>query len=97
MRTYLATLHKRSPEHKKRFAFLTSLIFTLSIFTIWSVVKFDTQDAEIVRETRPITRQVVTDVTPLDTLKMSFAAAFASLRDNDEVKKGLEVINTYGR
>jgi len=91
MRKYLATIHTRSPYHKKRFAFLVSGGFTLLIFGVWSLATFGTAEKTVTKNDN--------EFSPLESLKASVSTAFRVLRsDVDEVEKGLETVNQeYGR
>ena len=94
MRKYLSTLHQKTPEHKKRFALLTSMAFTLLIFSIWSITSFPP------KADQPLAGgNQVDEVTPFESLRASVATAFKVLRsDVDNLEKGLETVNTgYGR
>lgn len=87
MRKYLATIHQRSPEHKKRFALLVSSGVTLLIFGIWSITTFGTSAQTVVQdENMP---------TPLESLKASIGTALKVLRsDVGKLEKGLETVHT---
>lgn len=91
MRKYLATLHQRPPEHKKRFALLVSGGVTLLIFGIWSLASFGVPDRTVARDE--------SEVTPLSSLKASVSTALKVLRsDRDNLEKGLETVHKeYGR
>ncbi|MEK7175863.1 MAG: hypothetical protein AAB695_00620 [Patescibacteria group bacterium] len=67
MRKYLATLHKRPPHHKKRFALLTSGAFTLLIFAIWVLVNFGQGEA-----TPAAAEKSLEVVSPLESIKNNF-------------------------
>ncbi|MEK7227438.1 MAG: hypothetical protein AAB641_00925 [Patescibacteria group bacterium] len=73
MRKYLATLHKRPPHHKKRFALLTSGAFTLLIFAVWALVNFGEGD-----ETPAAAEKSLEVINPLESLKNNFS----DLRDS---------------
>ncbi|MCR4279441.1 MAG: hypothetical protein NUV78_01745 [Candidatus Zambryskibacteria bacterium] len=90
MRTYLATLHQRPPAHKKRFALLTSGIFTLLIFSIWALATFG-----VTNEATPASANTaVTQPNPFGSLFRGFAVSFQSLIGNmGELKESLEVVN----
>ncbi len=99
MREYLETLHTRTPEHKHRFALLTSGGFTLIIFTFWAMATFGVKNPTVAKTSTVKTdKQEVNEVSPLDSLLGSVAAAFDSLRGGTgELKKGLEVVNFQGK
>jgi hypothetical protein len=48
MQRYFATLHKRTPAYKKRFALLVSSSFTLFIFGVWSFANFGGETRDVV-------------------------------------------------
>ncbi len=54
MKKYLSTLHERPHHHKKRFAFLASGIVTLSIFAVWSLVRFSDKPIVVKQNTGPV-------------------------------------------
>ena len=87
MKKYLATLQTRSPQHKKRFAFLVSGAFTLSIFGIWSLVTFGPEVGGILadRETSPskvslMEKKSEDEISPFESLRMNIAATFEAFR-----------------
>ncbi|MDO8565259.1 MAG: hypothetical protein Q7R67_01380 [bacterium] len=87
MRHYLSTLHARPDHHKKRFALLTSLGFTLIILSIWSLTTFN-RPAEVVDAQRP------QEVSPFQSLLGGVGASFQAIFSNfSELKQGLEVVN----
>ncbi|MDB5254250.1 MAG: hypothetical protein JWL80_316 [Parcubacteria group bacterium] len=64
---YLSTIHKRSDAHKKRFAFGVSALFTLALFSVWSVFAFhSTPSAAVAKNTlEPV--QIAGAAAALDT------------------------------
>ena len=91
MRKYLATLHKRSPHHKKRFALLTSGAFTLSLFAVWALVNFGEGEA-----TPAAAEKSLEVVSPFDSLKNEAQAGFSSLRKSFDGLKN-DSLNIYGQ
>ena len=105
MKKYLSTLHTRSENHKKRFAFLVSGGFTLMIFSLWSLATFGTggtleQGREVVAQKQE-TKEEVKEVSPLSSLKGGIATGFAGLSEALEGifggLKGAVDLNNYGR
>lgn len=78
MRRYLATLHKRPPHHKKRFAFMVSAVSVLFIFAIWALVTFGA-DGIMAREVTE--NKVHQEVGPFESLRMGLASSFMTLRE----------------
>lgn len=95
MRQYLATLHKKPDQHKKRFAFLVSGTFTLFLFVTWSLVNYGLPASEGSREQVVVqgsSREV--EITPFNSLEGGMAAAFKALTGGfSEMKRGLEQVN----
>lgn len=93
MRTYLATIHRRTDHHKKRFALATSASFTLLIFSIWAVVNFSPNDRT------PVVARDESEITPVESLGASASASWQGLKNQfNKAKSGLESIdvnNTY--
>jgi hypothetical protein len=106
MKKYLSTLHQKSDSHKRRFAFLTSGLITLIIFTFWSMALFGNDQSVIAEKESQ-------EVSPLASLKDGVASSVAGLNDAfagikyglkemvdlqsdyEEMKSG--VIETYGQ
>ncbi len=89
MRTYLSTLHKRSPTHKKHFALLVSGGFTLSIFTIWAAVNFGGGAAATASANKS-----VADANPFGSLMRGLDASFESLKESlGGMKKEVESVD----
>lgn len=95
MRKYLAELHRKPDNHKKRFALLASGTITLFIFGVWSLATFGTSKGDIVavNDHAPAV-SAEREISPLQSLKMSLAASFAAVQTNfKELKKGLEAVD----
>lgn len=93
MRTYLATLHRRAPAHKKRFALATSFCVTLLIFSIWSLVKFGPEKSEVIAE-RPNNSFTPDSVSPFESLGANISTSFQALKEQfSKAKVGLEAID----
>jgi len=95
MRTYLATLHKKSPSHKKRFALITSGTFTLLIFAIWALATFGPSTFGTMDSGQEASaNQAVGEANPFGSLLRGVGAGFKALTGEvDELKNGLEVVN----
>lgn len=93
MRQYLATLHKRSHHHKKRFALLASGSFTLLVFGIWALVNFGSTPLTT-SGTEASANRAIEEASPFGSLWRGLGASFSALRGNvDELKRGLEVVD----
>jgi hypothetical protein len=98
MRKYLATLHQRPDHHKRRFALLTSGVVTLSIFIIWSLVRFGSMTSSNVADSQPNTAAVATSITPLQAIGSSIATAWASITSEfSSANSAIKSINTNGQ
>ena len=73
MRQYLATLHKKSPSHKKRFALMVSGGFTLFVFSLWFVAQNTPEVISTPKEITPIQSLTATVVGSLDKIAESFS------------------------
>ena len=92
MRTYLATLHKRSDKHKKRFALVTAGSFTLLIFAIWALATFGEKEV-----TTASANQAVEEANPFGPLLRGFQAGFEMIKGTPEdFENQIEVINVEG-
>lgn len=95
MRRYLATLHTRSDDHKKRFALATSGGFTLLIFAIWMTVNYGGEP--VVADAR---QAEVKEVSPLESFSSSVGTAWEGLKQSfGGLSEGFGDVNfdTYGR
>lgn len=99
MRTYLSTIHQKSPEHKRLFALIVSSSITLIIFGIWSLVTFG-RDSQIVADV-PKDAGTLKAPIPLEDIKSGLANSFEavrgqinSLQDNNNTA---ETNTTYGQ
>lgn len=93
MRSYLATLHKRSDTHKKRFALAASGGFTLLIFGIWSMVNFGSASMPA-SGTAASVNKAVEEANPFGSLLRGVGTSFkAMMGELDEFKQGLEAVN----
>jgi hypothetical protein len=98
MKEYLETLHTRTPEHKHRFALVTSGGFTLIIFTFWAMATFGVDNSTMAKTNSKTAKQEITEVSPLDSLLGSVIAAFNSIRGGTgDLKGGLEVVDFQGK
>ena len=103
MRQYLATLHKRSRQHKKRFAFFASGGATLLIFAIWAVVNFGSLSTNSGQAAS--VNKIANEPNPFGSLMRGLESGFDSLRDSLEsidLKSGYEAmknnsLNIYGK
>ena len=77
MRKYLATLHKRSDAHKKRFALLTSGSITLVIFAFWGLATFGPNALAKQEETKKFK-----EVGPLESIQASVSESWSEIRNN---------------
>jgi hypothetical protein len=101
MRHYLSTLHARTPSHKKRFAFLVSGGFTLSLFFIWSLVRFSpfSEPVEVAQNTDGVIELVPTsgtakEISPFENLQTGVAASFEAVRNGfNEAKGNIKTVN----
>ena len=111
MRTYLSTLHKRSPSHKKRFAFLASGGFTLLIFAVWATVNFGGNPSTSSGQAASVNKSVES-ANPFGSFLRGIESSFEGLKDSFAgLKEGIESIelesgfeemrdntlNTYGQ
>ena len=104
MRKYLATIHQRSPAHKKRFALLVSGGTTLIIFALWALVVFGGQSIQTSDNSNAVTvatAPVVNSNTPspFDDVKGGVANVFEALKNQfDQVKQSatsIDIQNKY--
>jgi len=97
MKKYLATLHQKSPHHKRHFALLTASVITLSIFGIWSLVTFGTISGGIIAEsenTLQASASTDLEISPFQSLRMNLASIIGALKNNfEELKTGLEAVD----
>ena len=99
MRKYLATLHKKSDDHKKYFALAVSGGFTLFIFTFWMLANFGNGGilARNDESTSTEDSSTVMEGSPLQSMSSSIAASWQAIRDNfDDFKKGLNGCDIKG-
>ncbi len=90
MRQYISTLHKKPDHIKRRFAFLVSASFTLSIFTIWSLVNFGLPSkSEIAAKKNNSSEESL-----LGGMALALKAISGTL---NETKQGLEQVDTSER
>jgi hypothetical protein len=88
MKQYLKDLPNKPHKHKKRFALITSGVFTLAMFSVWSFVMFG-QEPELASETGPVNLAAAStaEVTPfeniLDGLKESIQSITGLIRDGE--------------
>lgn len=80
MRKYLATLHQRSHEHKKRFALLASGGFTLLIFSFWSVATFGTGGT--LAQNNIEVQRAHEEVGPLESIGSTMSASVGAILEN---------------
>ena len=87
MRKYIESLKEKPDHHKERFALLTSGIFTLAIFGVWSFVTFNkTVDVPVAT-----VQQAEYEPSPLSSLRTNFSSAFEAIRGNvGELKGAIE-------
>jgi len=99
MRTYLATIHQKSPEHKRLFALIVSSSITLIIFGIWSLVTFG-RTSQTVADA-PTDAGNLKAPIPLEDIKSGLANSFEAVRgqiNSLQDKSGTENTNTtYGQ
>lgn len=97
MKKYLATLHQRSPHHKRHFALLTASVITLFIFGVWSLVTFGTISGGIIAESESVFQasgSTNVEISPFQSLRMNLASLFGALKNNfEELKTGLEAVD----
>ena len=87
MRKYLATLHKRSDDHKRRFAFLTSGSITLIIFAFWGVANFGAPGLA----TAENEDKKVKEVSPFESIVSSANDGWEGIKDSFlEIKEEFE-------
>ena len=91
MRKYLATLHTKSREHKRRFALLVSGVATLFMFAMWSMVTFGPSGTLAENKKEKEIKRAHEEVSPLESLRSSAVESF------DSVKNAYEFLNKYGR
>ena len=75
MRKYLATLHRRSDGHKRRFAFATSGTITLIIFAFWGLANFGIPGTLAQEQEKK-----VKEVGPLDSIQASVGDSWDEIR-----------------
>lgn len=85
MKKYLSTLKDRPHQHKRRFAMLTSGVVTLSIFAIWSVVKFSAEPIVAVKDTKgPVDLAAAIESTGgLSEIVEDLKTTWSSITDNE--------------
>jgi len=89
MKTYIKDLHKKPLHHKKRFALLVSGIFTLTIFTFWSLATFSALSrTQVVATEKPADN----GPGPLTYLGSNVASTYESFRN--EWSKLTEIVNS---
>ena len=80
MKTYIKTLKDKPHHHQNRFALLVSGGFTLIIFTVWSMVMFNSPNKI------PLAVDTETDSQyeegPTSALRATFANSFEAIRAN---------------
>lgn len=82
MKKYLSTLHQKPHHHKKRFALLASSLVTLSIFGIWSLVKFGAEPIVVKDTIGPVDLAAAIESTGgLDSMLDGLKSAFGSISD----------------
>ena len=78
MKTYLATIHQKSPEHKRLFALVVSSSITLIIFGVWSLVTFGRSSQTVADAPRDA--GTLEAPIPLDDIKSGLANSFEAVR-----------------
>ena len=102
MRRYLATIHKRSDQHKKNFALGVSGIITLLIFAIWLFVNYGTPTT-VAEDGAKFETASAQEVSPLGSLGQSLSSSWESLWQKwGELNTGYQdlkekTFDTYGR
>lgn len=111
MRKYLAELHKKPDEHKKRFALLVSGAVTLFIFGIWSLTIFGTS-GEKIAENDSVFQKGSEEVSPLQSIRMNLGTSLEAIKgifgglknnlDSVDLETGYKdmrdgALNTYGQ
>lgn len=92
MRKYLATLHKRPEHHKKRFALLVSGVFTLFIFSIWTLVTFG--EGGVLAREKGEKEEASAEVGPFESFKNNVATSVEGIFGNfGKLKDGLETVD----
>lgn len=88
MRKYLATIHQKSPHHKRRFALLTSGGFTLIIFAFWAA--FNLGPSAGSGQTASV-NMATPEANPFGTFIRGFGSLFKD--GKDELKEGFEMVD----
>ncbi len=84
MRKYLSELHTKPRHHKRRFAFLVSAVVTLSIFAIWSGVKFGAKPIVVKKETGTVNLASASSQNSLDKVVGSLKNSWKNLITSDD-------------
>lgn len=81
MRKYLQSLPSRSPEHKSRFALLTSGAITLVIFALWALVHFGAKPDLATNDSNTVNLAGVasTQISPAENILGGFKDIWYSL------------------
>lgn len=95
MRKYLSTLHTRSDDHKRRFAFVVSGVTTLAIFAIWSLTTFS--NGGVLAQNNIEEDRAHPEISPLESLRANAASSFSSIRDTvNDLKAPVQSVNLEG-
>lgn len=105
MKRYLATIHQRSPAHKKHFALAVSGIITLTIFGIWSFVVFGSKNPILAENPSPSVAVVSASVdnanmsSPFDDISSGIANVFEVIKNQfvqvKQTVNSIDVQNKY--
>jgi len=113
MRHYLATLHKRSDGHRKRFSLAVSGGITLTILAFWGMTTFGTGgmfSSDGVKN--EVAENKLKEVSPFESIKMSLGSSYDAFKESLTGLKGAfknpgfqsnyddlkeEALETYGR
>jgi hypothetical protein len=95
MKRYLSTLHTRSHRHRKNFALLVSGLFTLLIFTIWSIIHLGAGgQTDIAALPAITTSETANALSPLAGLKETFSNSLTTFKESiNQAKAGLNSVD----
>ena len=79
-------MHERPERHKKRFALVVSGVFTLLIFTFWSMATFGVGDTISLQEVEA--ERAHQETSPFESLYSSAVSGFEDILSNVSLIKG---------
>lgn len=97
MRRYIENIQDKSDNHKRRFALVVSGMFTLLIFSLWSMTTFGVLlNTSNVDKTQQEAQVLSTEVSPLDSIWSDVSGTFSDIKGQFNSLKE-SAFNIYGR